>query len=207
MKVKTFRYQNFYELNANTYVLYDESECVVIDAGKNNQDVVAFINDNHLTLKGILLTHGHSDHIQGLEPLFKAFDVPLYISTEDECMLKDPHLNCSDRFSRHDLIIDRAVKTFTDGDVLNLLKSPIEVIATPFHTKGSVCFYLKDNKTLFTGDTLFAEGIGRVDFPNSVPELIHSSLAKLAKLDKDIVIYPGHDTESTLGEALYEAHV
>ena len=79
MNVKAFIYEGFFELNANTYVLYDESECVVIDSGKNNNDVVDFINEHHLKLKGILLTHGHFDHIQGLPALLKAFDVPVYI--------------------------------------------------------------------------------------------------------------------------------
>ena len=190
MNVKAFIYEGFFELNANTYVLYDESECVIIDSGKNNNDVVDFINEHHLKLKGILLTHGHFDHIQGLPALLKAFDVPVYIHKNDECMLSDSYLNGSNRFSRTDIYFDGFVKTFTDGEVSHLLKSPIEVIATPFHTKGSVCFYLKDNKILFTGDSLFSMSIGRTDFPHSVPELQHSSIYKLTKLDKDTTIYP-----------------
>ncbi len=207
MNVKLFQYEGFFELNANTYVLYDESECVVIDSGKNNNDVVDFINENHLKLKAILLTHGHFDHIQGLPALLKAFDVPVYIHKDDECMLSDSYLNGSNRFSRTDIYYDGDVKTFTDGEVFHLLKSPIEVIATPFHTKGSVCFYLKDNKMLFTGDSLFSEGIGRTDFPNAIPELEHHSLYKLTKLDKDITIYPGHGDSCSLKEAEPEAYL
>lgn len=207
MKVKAFVYESYFELNANTYVLYDETECVVIDAGKNNNDVVDFINENHLKLKGILLTHGHFDHIQGLSALLKAFNVPVYINKEDECMLSDSYLNGSNRFSRNDIYYDGDVKTFTDATVFHLLKSPIEVIATPFHTKGSCCFYLKDNKMLFTGDTLFSMGVGRIDFPNSAPELEHSSIYKLTKLDKDIIIYPGHGDSCTLEEACPEQYL
>ncbi len=206
MKVKAFIYNSFSELNANTYVLYDESECVVIDSGKNNNDVVNFINENHLQLKAILLTHGHFDHIQGLPALLSAFNVPIYISHKDKVMLADPYLNCSDRFSRNDVVVETEVSTFKDGDVLNFLNQEIMVIATPFHTEGSVCFYLKDNKMLFTGDTLFSEGIGRVDFPNSVPSEIHNSLSKLSKLDKDATIYPGHGPISTLKEALLQGY-
>ena len=207
MNVKAFIYEGFFELNANTYVLYDESECVVIDSGKNNNDVVNFINEHHLKLKGILLTHGHFDHIQGLPALLKAFDVPVYIHKNDECMLSDSYLNGSNRFSRTDIYFDGFVKTFTDGEVFHLLKSPIEVIATPFHTKGSVCFYLKDNKMLFTGDTLFSIGVGRTDFPNAAPEEMYHSLYKLTKLDQDITIYPGHGNSCSLREADPEAYL
>ena len=207
MNVKVFQYEGFYELNANTYVLYDESECVVIDSGKNNNDVVDFINGNHLQLKGILLTHGHFDHIQGLPSLLKTFDVPVYVHKDDECMLRDSHLNGSDRFSRSNIAFDFEVRTFTEGEVFHLLKSPIEVIATPFHTKGSVCFYLKDNKMLFTGDTLFSMGIGRTDFPHSIPEETSRSLYKLTKLEKDIMIYPGHGESCSLKDANPEAYL
>ena len=207
MKVKAFIYNGFYELCANTYVIYDESECVIIDSGKNNNDVVNFIKENHLKLKGILLTHGHFDHIQGLESLLKAFDVPLYVHKDDECMLTHPELNASNRFSRSNIVINKKPVTFTDGDVLNLLKSPIEVIHTPFHTKGSSCFYLKDNNMLFTGDTLFEQGIGRTDFPHSVPELVQNSLSKLSKLEKDITIYPGHGPSCLLSSSGIEAYL
>ncbi len=207
MELKSFIYNNFYELNANTYVLYDETNCIVIDPGKNNNDVSDFINENHLNLRGILLTHGHFDHIQGLMNLLKSHDVPIYIHKDDVCLLSDAHLNCSDRFSRKDVIVEVKPITIDDGDELNLLSSPIKVIATPFHTKGSVCFYLKDNKMLFSGDTLFKEGIGRVDFPNSVPELIHDSLSKLMMLHKDTTIYPGHGDSCKISESMIEAYL
>lgn len=207
MKLKSFIYNNFYELNANTYVLYDDANCVVIDPGKNNDDVSNFINENHLNLKGILLTHGHFDHIQGIANLLKSHNAPIYIHKDDVCLLTNAHLNCSDRFSRNDVIVNAKPLTINDGDELNLLNSPIKVIATPFHTKGSVCFYLRDNKMLFSGDTLFKEGIGRVDFPNSVPELVHDSLSKLITLDKDTTIYPGHGDSCKIGESMIEAYL
>lgn len=207
MNIKSFIYNNFYELSANTYVVYDGSDCIVIDSGKDNNDVIDFIKENHLVLKGVLLTHGHFDHIQGLPTLLKEFDVPVYINKDDECLLTSPHLNGSDRFSRQDIILNIKTVTFTDGEVINLLKSPIEVIATPFHTRGSSCFYLKDNKILFTGDTLFEGAIGRTDFAASVPELIHDSLSKLVKLDDDITIYPGHGPSCLLKDSMIEAYL
>ena len=207
MNIKSFIYNNFYELNANTYVVYDGSECIVIDSGKDNNDVIDFIKENHLFLKGVLLTHGHFDHIQGLPTLLKEFDVPVYIHKDDECLLTSSHLNGSDRFSRQDIILNIKTVTFTDGEVINLLKSLIEVIATPFHTRGSSCFYLKDNKILFTGDTLFEGAIGRTDFAASVPELIHDSLSKLVKLDGDITIYPGHGPSCLLKDSMIEAYL
>ena len=207
MNLKSFIYNSFFELYANTYVLYDESGCVVIDPSKNCDDVTKFINENHLKLKGILLTHGHFDHIQGIVPLLKETNAPLFVAEGDICMLKDPHLNGSDRFCRIDITIDKEPTIIHDREVLNLLDTPIQVIATPFHTKGSVCFYLKDNKMLFTGDTLFKEGIGRTDFPNSAPELTSESLRKLESLEGDIVIYPGHGPSAKLDEAMLEAYL
>ena len=193
MKVKAFTYEGFFELNANTYVLIDESDnCIIVDPGKDNNEVIDFIKESELKPRAILLTHGHFDHIRGVDLLVKAFDIPVYINGEDEKFLKDPHLNCSDRFSRENVIINSGVETFKDGDVLNILSEPIKVIGTPFHTPGSSCFYLKDNKILLSGDTLFKNGIGRTDFPLSDERLIDSSLKKLLFIPDDVKMYSGH---------------
>lgn len=203
VKIIPFTYCEYFDLYANTYVLVDENDnCVVVDPGKDYSGIVDFIKESELHLKAVLLTHGHFDHIRGVDMLVDTFKVPLYLASEDKEFLTNPHLNCSDRFSRNPVTVKSESIGINDGEELKILSEPIKVIATPFHTPGCVCFYLKDSKTLITGDTLFAEGIGRTDFPLSDPSLIVSSLRKLEKLPDDIKIFPGHNEEGNLKESL-----
>ena len=197
MNIKVFTYPNTFELYANTYVLSDdEGNAVVVDPGKDDKEVLNYISSNNLRLKGVLLTHGHFDHTRGVDLL----NADVFIHEKDEPLLRNSHLNCSDRFSRHDVVVKSKAQSIKDGDVLNLLSEPIAVIHTPFHTEGSVCFYLKDSRVLFSGDTLFQYSIGRSDFVTSNPSLIDSSLEKLMKLPDEVVVYPGHGGMTTIGQ-------
>lgn len=200
MRIIPFIYSEVFELAANGYLLIDDNnDCVFVDPGKEDARVVNYIKENGLTLKAILLTHGHFDHIAGIKYLLKYFPVPIYIHSSDKEFLKNPKLNCSDRFSRKDIVIDDEPITFKDGEVLKILSESIKVIHTPFHTKGSACFYIEKANALISGDTLFFMSIGRTDFPNACPELIDSSLAKLMSLKDDTKVYPGHGEETTIG--------
>ena len=201
MRIIPFVYNNWFELSANTYIVIDgQFKCVVIDPGKEDKNVIKAIRDNNLSLVAILLTHGHFDHIGGINALVKEFNVPVYIHKNDRNFLKDPYLNGSDRFSRKNIVIDDVdIQEIMDEVTLNLINLPIKVIETPFHTPGSICFYLPNENTLFSGDTLFFESIGRSDFALSEPGLIPSSLAKLMSLKEDTVVYPGHGDKTTIG--------
>ena len=201
MKVVPFINNNPFELVANGYVLFDEkNNCVVIDPGKADNQIVDFIKGNKLSLKAILLTHGHFDHISGVPHILKTFDVPVYIHKNDQDYLFDAHLNCSDRFSRKDIVFNTRidVKYFESECELHILEKPIKVIETPFHTMGSICYLITDENILFSGDTLFCESIGRTDLERSNPSLIDSSLAKLMLLKDDTKVYPGHGPETTI---------
>ena len=201
MKVISFINNNPYELVANGYVLFDEhNNCVVIDPGKADNQIVDFINKNKLSLQAILLTHGHFDHIGCVPHILKTFDAPVYIHKNDQDYLFDAHLNCSDRFSRKDIVFnsDINVKYIENECELNLLDKVIKVIETPFHTMGSICYLIPDENILFSGDTLFCESIGRTDLERSNPSLIESSLAKLMLLNESTKVYPGHGPETTI---------
>ena len=197
-KVIPFIYEDLDELYANTYVLIDsEKQCVVIDPAKAYDGLVNYIKKNELTLKGILLTHGHADHIRGVDTFVNTFNVPVYIGFDDVDMLKDTFLNCSE-FLGEQVIVKSKAETLADKDVLHLLKEDIQVIATPYHTAGGVCFYLKDSGVLFTGDFIIPHGIGRCDLPNAKPHELNNSIAKITKLPLSTKIYGGHGKSSTV---------
>lgn len=200
MKIEKFDYNSFDELCANTYILYDEKEAVVIDPGATNDSVINFLEKRNLSLKAILLTHGHFDHIRGVNHLLDKFDVPIYIHQDDEIMLTDPDINCSDF---ENVVIQKKPVLLSDKDKLSFLGSEIEVIHTPFHTRGSVCYYLKDNNVLFSGDTLFKMSIGRDDLPNAIPSKRNESLKKIKALPIRTKIYPGHGSNSILEDELH----
>lgn len=191
---------------SNTYVLDDQNgNAVVIDPGYGDRPSIRdFLIRHNLQLKAILLTHGHFDHTRGIPSLIAAFpNAPIYMHELEVAFLSDPRLNCSylDR-KIEPVIIDAPAIALNDAEIINLLGKDIYVIHTPFHTHGSVCYYLPSEKMAFTGDTLFRNSIGRSDLPTSSPRSIISSLAKLKKLPVDTKIYPGHEKSSTIEREL-----
>ncbi len=193
--VKVFNYDNCLEVTSNTYILGKKGEaCIIIDLGTTSNEVIDFVKKNFKSVSGILLTHAHFDHYRGVNKFLKEFsnqDIPVYIHEDDLEMLLDTSIN--KRIFYQDIPdINFEPRCFKTGDKLKFGNLVIDVIHTPFHTKGSVCYLSKEDNALFTGDTLFKGSIGRSDFPNSTPEDIHSSLLKLTKLNELLVVYPGH---------------
>ena len=207
MEIKLFNSNNPFELCANTYVLTDPSKrCVVIDPSV--EEAIKYIQENNLKLVGVLLTHGHFDHIRKVDEIVELYHVPFYIHQKDEELLTNPKLNCSDRFSRKNLVVKAKPSFIKEGDILNLLDLPIKVIETPFHTLGSICYLLEQERVLFSGDSLFNQSVGRMDLPTSDSSLFFSSLAKLMSLDDNIIVYPGHGDETTIkNERLYNSQI
>lgn len=199
MKIEKFDYNDIEELLANTYVISDkDNNAIVIDPSKDYDGVINFLDRHSLTLKAILLTHGHFDHIRGVNRLVNKYNVPIYIHYEDEYYLKDTFMNCSSMCDE-EIIVEQAPVVVKDNDELNILsEGPIKVIHTPFHTKGSVCYYLKDNNWLITGDTLFKMSVGRDDLPGAIPSKRRESLDKIMILPKETKIFPGHGPNSVL---------
>ncbi|MGP1414032.1 MAG: MBL fold metallo-hydrolase [Bacillales bacterium] len=204
--IKSFFYNFVYkDFSCNTYVVGNDSKhCVVIDPGSKNNDIIDYIINNYKYVDGILLTHGHWDHIKGIENILNKFpSCTIFISEEDSDLLINSKDNCSE-FLGDKGIINIQPQIIEDEDVINFNNNLVfKVIATPFHTKGSVCFLYENEKALFSGDTLFKGNIGRYDLPTSNAKTINESLDKLKSLDPSLTIYPGHGEITNLH---YELH-
>jgi glyoxylase-like metal-dependent hydrolase (beta-lactamase superfamily II) len=185
----------FGSIENNCYLIVDEktNQSALVDCTEYSQKMLDLIGDTDL--KYILLTHGHFDHIIGTKEVKEKFNCKVAISAEDEGMLNSARLSlavfCG--VPQNDVDADIIVK---DGDVINLGDIEIKVVSTPGHTKGSVCYIAEDY--LFSGDTLFCLSYGRTDLPGGSDSEIRASLKKLASLDGDYKVMPGHEETSTL---------
>lgn len=200
--VKTFRFDNdTKEFSANTYVIGEKGgPCIVIDLGSTQTRVISYIKENHTSCLGILLTHGHFDHIRGLNNFLKEFNCTVFIDFNDKDFLIDSKLNGS-KYSEENQVIVKATNIYEldDEDEINFGNGYLfKVIETPFHTNGSVCYLCEKENALFSGDTLFKGLIGRTDLPTGSERLVNSSLKKLLNLNPKLVVYPGHGETTTL---------
>lgn len=173
-------------LESNGYVIYqkEKEDCYVIDPGGRPADFAGFIKKNGLKLKGILLTHHHSDHVGGVKRLRAMCPCPVYIHRldADACRKK----------------IDIYME---DGDIIRLGEEEIKVLHTPGHTKGGVCFYSEKSKLVFTGDTIFAADIGRIDLNGGSEKEMRETMRSVVNgWGNDITIYPGHGESLSMKE-------
>lgn len=192
-------------VESNCYALVSEGEAVLIDAGAHPDDIEAALEKRSLVLKAILLTHGHFDHILGAEAVAKQHSVPIYIHESDNEMLSDGYKNAYSVFFGGLWEGSSADKLIKDRDKLSFFGEEIEVIHTPGHSEGSVCFKVGDN--LFTGDTIFSRGTGRCDLYSGDTDKIRASIAMLDTLPDHITIYPGHGIPCSLGDSMKYARL
>ena len=185
---------------SNCYLVSQGTDAVVIDPSSPAAEITALLADAGLTLRGILLTHGHFDHILSLDTLRDATGAPAYLHREDGDFPADPEKSCYLGFLGRD-VRHRGTEVLLEGDeVLTFGSLTFRVLHTPGHTGGSVCYRCGD--ALFTGDTIFAEGYGRTDLPGGSWATLRDSLALLAGMQKEgLTIYPGHGPSCPLAEA------
>lgn len=186
-------------LGTNCYILFceDTLEAAVIDPGGNADEIAAVIKREKLNVKYIINTHGHADHIAANSRIKSITGAAVIIHTDDANMLTNAQLNLS-MFIGAGITCDPANRLLKDGDTIVIGLMQIKVIHTPGHTPGGVCLLVEN--ALFSGDTLFAESIGRTDFPGgSHSQLIQNIKNKLMVLPDDINVWPGHGPATTIG--------
>jgi len=192
-------------LSTNSYVVSIGKSCIVIDPGfpKESVELAEFILERKLKVEYIIATHGHFDHVLGVDKLRErlGYKPKFYIHIGDINLLAKAGEALNHFFGVYVNPPKPDVYLY-GGERFTLNGLVLEVIHTPGHTKGSICIYIENEKIMFTGDTLFRGSIGRFDFPESDENLMRRSLQKLASMDPQIRIYPGHGNESTLKNEL-----
>jgi len=189
------------QLQTNTYVIadFDSMACVIVDPADEGKRLIEEITREKLTVKGILITHGHFDHIGAVKQLATYYKVPVVAHENEANMMADSQKNYSVYFLQR-AIISHADTFVVDGEIISFGGSlDFLCIEVPGHTANSICYYMEKEHHLFVGDTLMAGSIGRSDFYDGEPDtLIKAIKSKLMGLPEETRVYPGHGNDTTI---------
>lgn len=184
----------------NCYFVYEEgkSQVMLFDPADKGDYIYNGLKNKGFSVEAILLTHGHFDHIWGVEKLKELSGAKVYAYEGEKALCEDASLNVSKGAGRACIVkADQYVK---DGEEIQAAGVACKLLATPGHTEGSCCYYFAADKILISGDTLFQESVGRTDLPTgSMSMLVRSVKEKLFPLPEDVKVYPGHGEETTIG--------
>ena len=188
----------------NCYVLRSSEtarDCLIIDAGLGAGKLINFLKEHELNPLAVVLTHGHIDHIAGVAALRTEFpDIRVHIHKLDADMLTEPHTNLS-AMTGGNFSIEPAEFSLDEQSIIEQAGVKLSVLHTPGHTRGGICLYSEDEGIVFTDDTLFADSIGRTDFPNgNMPQLLEGIRRKLFTLPDETKVYPGHGPITSIAQ-------
>lgn len=196
MNIKTLQLG---ELNANCYIAVTApNQCIAVDIGGSPRILLEYLKMNKLELTKILLTHGHFDHMGGVEEVRLATGAEVYIHENDAPMLESSSLSLHASISIMPFKPVTKFETIREDCIINDGNFTFTAIHTPGHSSGSICYVCNEDKIIFSGDTLFCCSVGRTDFPGSNVQDMKSSLQKLYDLEGDYKVYPGHNESTTL---------
>jgi hydroxyacylglutathione hydrolase len=186
-------------LQTNCYVLESRGESIIIDPGDEGERILRLISDLETRPTRIIATHTHFDHVLAVNTIRKRLNVPFLIHRDDLPLLESMQSRVR-QFMGFEVPPPPSVDEFLkDGEILTLGNEKVRVLHTPGHSPGSIS--VSTGKTVFTGDALFNQSIGRTDLPEGdLKTLVHSIRGKLFKLDDETIVYPGHGPETTIGD-------
>lgn len=187
-------------VQTNCYGLMNKQtkEMILIDPGDSPETIVAMVDRMQGKPVAVFLTHGHFDHILAVKEIKEKYGIPVYAGREEADVLAEVSLNKTDVMHRPisvypDVLVD-------DLEELTMAGFSVQVLHTPGHTKGSVCYYFPEEKLLVSGDTLFRESVGRTDLPTgNTGQIIESVRRLIQMIPEDVDVLPGHESATTIG--------
>lgn len=188
------------ELQANCYFIVNDKDCIIVDPGDSADFITEKISRENLKVRALVATHGHFDHVMAVGELQVILRVPFYISSKDAFLLKRVEETAKYFLGHTPEVIPIKDSLDISKGTFHISPFTFEVIETPGHTPGSICLYAKEDGMIFTGDTLFKNGIGRYDFSYSDKKQLFHSLLTLTQLPGETIIYPGHGDSSFIDE-------
>ena len=188
------------EIGENAWLVRRDGrdDCVVIDPGDEYPKLKRALEGRRVA--AILLTHGHFDHIMAVGPMAVETHAPVYVGRDDMEMLNNAALNGRAGLMGITHMDGPAIEAAPYGEKLSAAGLDFTVLSTPGHSRGSVCLYLPDEHVLFSGDTLFQAGFGRMDLYGGSPAQMRNSLRRLFALPPETRVYPGHGMATTIGD-------
>ncbi len=194
---------NVGEIGTNCYFLVNPAtkETIIADPGGSASMLMRNVERLGIRPVAIFLTHAHYDHAHDAKTLAAAYDIPVCAHEAEEKTMKDMGMNASAMFGCPETY--DADVFFRDGQILSTAGFSIVVLHTPGHTPGGCCYYFPENKALISGDSLFCGSIGRTDFPGgSMGQLVRALKEKIMVLPRDVEVYPGHMSHTTIGQEI-----
>jgi hydroxyacylglutathione hydrolase len=201
MLFMTIKKYSLGELQANCYFLIEDQNCLIIDPADDASFILEELQRQQLNLVGMLATHGHFDHVMATGEIQQSINLPLLINEKDNFLIKRLE-QTAEHFLGHKPIIlpINRIENLKIKKSLKILNFKFQILHTPGHTPGSCCFYIEEKNVLFTGDTLFKGAVGRTDLSYSSKDDLTKSLKKVFKMPKNTLIYPGHGTNTKIGD-------